>query len=520
MLVRHPHCLSARLVCFGTLLLATTAIGQISVSTVMFTGQHAPIPDAYFGGVYFPTLSNDGTVTFEARTYGERDLWSGSPGNLHAILLGGRRAPGTPDGVWFASCYAQASTAKSSSAVAALASLGGPGVDSTNDRGIWLTSGGALTLVARGGDHAPGTEDGVVFDSASLRSFRLNTSGDVAFNASVKGPGVSNAGVWRSDEGTLSLLARTGSAAPDTPTGTTFTGFFQPELDNVGRVAFRATVGGVGVDTSNSSGIWSEANGTLRLLARTGEQAPGAPAQTTFSSFGEMHAQDSGAVVFRATVATPGVDSTKTGIWSANSGAVEPLFQSGSQAPGMKEGVTMDLTSFDVNERQELALFASINDPETGRVPSIWSGLPGSLRLIAEQGMNAPGTTTSFTMFPSTLTSPYVTATNSINSSGQIVFRAMLDSPFDMGIWATDKNGLLQLIVRSGDLLEVAPNDFRTVRLLSGEQINDLGQIAFMAEFTDRSSGLFVATIPEPVSVVVFLAGISLTARRRLRRRA
>ncbi len=44
-------------------------------------------------------------------------------------------------------------------------SLNGTGVDDTNNRGLWSGTSGALTLVARTGDQAPGTDIGTVFES-------------------------------------------------------------------------------------------------------------------------------------------------------------------------------------------------------------------------------------------------------------------------------------------------------------------------------------------------------------------
>ena len=76
----------------------------------------------------------------------------------------------------------------------------------------------------------------------------------------------------------------------------------------------------------------------------------------------------------------------------------------------------------------------------------------------------------------------------------------------------------MQLIARRGDLLEVAPGDFRTIsglNLVNGFSLdsgtgnsdgrpsgfNNLGQLAFQASFTDGSSGIFVSNlvaVPEP----------------------
>src|SRR5213078_3480502 len=56
-----------------------------------------------------------------------------------------------------------------------------------------------------------------------------------------------------------------------------------------GQVAFRAELlqGFGGVIATNDTGIWSENNGTLILLAREGAQPPGAPAGARFADFNE-----------------------------------------------------------------------------------------------------------------------------------------------------------------------------------------------------------------------------------------
>ena len=106
-----------------------------------------------------------------------------------------------------------------------------------------------------------------------------------------------------------------------------------------------------------------------------------------------------------------------------------------------------------------------------------------------------------------------------LNDAGQTAFSAQLtgsgvDETNNQGIWATNPTGALQLIARTGDPLEVAPGDFRTINGLSfiadtgnsdgrPSGFNNLGQLAFRAVFTDESQGVFVSSlvaIPEPSS--------------------
>jgi hypothetical protein len=109
-----------------------------------------------------------------------------------------------------------------------------------------------------------------------------------------------------------------------------------------------------------------------------------------------------------------------------------------------------------------------------------------------------------------------------LNDVGQTAFFALLTdsegASAGRGIWATDRSGDLQLIVRSGDLMEVAPGDFRTIggieiapdRTGNGDgrpsYFNNRGQLAFAARFTDGTAGIFVSNrvaIPEPSALLL-----------------
>src|SRR5215470_12158493 len=83
------------------------------------------------------------------------------------IALSGRHAPGTPNGAMFAS-FADPTYSTSpmglddAGHVVFRANLaqGSGGVTADNDTGIWSEGGGALALLAREGDQAPGTGGG------------------------------------------------------------------------------------------------------------------------------------------------------------------------------------------------------------------------------------------------------------------------------------------------------------------------------------------------------------------------
>jgi hypothetical protein len=122
------------------------------------------------------------------------------------------------------------------------------------------------------------------------------------------------------------------------------------------------------------------------------------------------------------------------------------------------------------------------------------------------------------------------------NGQGQVAFFSGLrgegvDETNGSGLWATDPQGELVLIARTGDLLEVLPGDFRRIEHLSAEEwsgggdgrrvcFSENGELAFKAEFTDGSNGIFVAFVPEPATVTLLgiaLAGAFYDWRRRKR---
>jgi hypothetical protein len=71
-------------------------------------------------------------------------------------------------------------------------------------------------------------------------------------------------------------VARTGTTAPGT--STTFSAFGAVVIDSNGAVSFNASL------ADGGSGIFTDAGGTLALVARTGDAAPGT--SSTFSQFG------------------------------------------------------------------------------------------------------------------------------------------------------------------------------------------------------------------------------------------
>ena len=153
---------------------------------------------------------------------------------------------------------------------------------------------------------------------------------------------------------------------------------------------------------------------------------------------------------------------------------------------------------------------------------AIWLGLPNALQLIAREADPAPGLPQGVSF--DTLTDPKLSA------AGQVAFRATVigtgvTTDNDTGIWVMNPGGTLDLLAREGDLFDVDDGpgtDLRTIAFLSfpsngvGETLDPLNRVAFQASFTDGSSGIFVASVPEPAGIVA-VSGAALCLRRRRR---
>jgi hypothetical protein len=147
---------------------------------------------------------------------------------------------------------------------------------------------------------------------------------------------------------------------------------------------------------------------------------------------------------------------------------------------------------------------------------------------VAREGSPAPGTSTgvNFGSFGNVVT----------NASGQVAFSAILQTigggvtpSNDRGLWAQDPSGQLTLVVREGDSFTVSPGVVRTINSIAftadlspsgGEDGRDLSfnddfTLVFVLGFTNGTSGVFTATVPEPRMLGILLPAAAVIRRRR-----
>ncbi|MAT70694.1 MAG: hypothetical protein CMJ58_14360 [Planctomycetaceae bacterium] len=402
-------------------------------------------------------------------------------------------------------------------------------------------------LAALGSDHFP----------------TLNDSGGIAFGATIRTGTVEQANyqdsVWLARGGEATLVFTSGpNTADDNPLS--IKRLHRMRLNGNDEIAIQARASSPtsawDVDT-----IWKVGAAGPELIVRSGTPAPGTEGSIVFADqsgdiFGGINLNDSGQVAFSARISQASEPNRPSGggIWRGTSAAdLQPVIMTGDPAPALPDGFQVtQLKPFLMNDAGEIAVSlvaiqyvedaASGSLTEAGYRSGLFAGYTADdMRLVAEDGP-APDMPAGVNFAPLSQN-----RTNwpgiAINDAGRVAFGATfygegVDASERVGIYAEDRSGRLRLIVRTGDVLDVDDGpgaDLRTVKavnflsnIAAGYQphdgFNDAGYLAFSAEFTDGTSGVFVssaATVPEPagadlVSIALWAAVFS---RRSLVRR-
>jgi hypothetical protein len=442
------------------------------------------------------------------------------------------------------------------------ATLAGVAIDDDNRESFWLHRSGILSLITQAGRKAPDPVADLRFSHFET-PIALNRSGQAAFFARTRdkeGGFAEGSGIWAAGSGGVSIAANGNTPAVAGAPGVVFLpqSFEQPFANDAaispsGQTIFRGFLAGPSVDETNLNGLWSYSETTgLRLMQRAGEEAVGmsgalfrsfpsvptinAAGDTAFLAFFDhMHSRENGALASSAQEDTAEIG---LGLWLRRAaGELSHVFAIGDQAPGI-DGDVHFVDTFDpvMNATSRVAFLGAVRGEGVSAANELglWSsGLSPdkSLRLICRQGDAAPSSEHGFVF--GTFLEP------SLNAAGQATFMAsgyrlegetIVSSAF--GIWGQDRAGVLRLVARVGQSLEIAPGDERIIASLTfasktgGEDgrargLNDLGQVVLQASFTDGSSGIFVSdalSIPEAnYETLLFLAAacLRLTTRSR-----
>lgn len=489
MQISHPMRCCLFLSFFLPMTSATSSATEISLRTVAISGQTVPgrpdltlgfsLGDANLNPARVFDLNRQGQVAFTAElSSGAQAVFTEAGGQGLRIVAETNTTPadGDPsDPIRFISGVLindRGDTVFSASGLAG--------------SGIWHNQiADGNRLVARSAD-ALEPPRGRTFEDSRVSAAFLNEQGQIAFDVETRTGTVS---AWWERPGGLEILI---------PTDKGFVSTSVAALGNNGAVLIGALHEGSTCeprddDRDPHTGVWLRAPEGLWPVART----------DTSPQFGTCQ------------VAPLGIGSEGQVLFSAWNRSDPTYFA------WQADGTTTSLLTTDFTERNlnppavvSHVLSADLSDNGTfsavvsvARKLSLVSTIQGrGLETLLASGQPIPGTDLT---------------TN--DPLGSIEF--IMDRQDQMLIQATTKRGndvfesyLLRRpsgefveLVSVGDSLSVAPNDTRVVAQLSSlsygttsdggpTRFNDAGQFAFTAQFTDRSVGLFVLTVPEPTS--------------------
>jgi hypothetical protein len=249
-------------------------------------------------------MDNNGRVLYDVTLAGagvtaanDRSLWFYTPGSGSTLLVReGSPAPGTagatfgnPANTWLPGC-SPTSLTRGGKYEFASDLTGGDVTPGFNDSALYVGSvGGGVTMIARAGQPAPGTD--AFFRGFSPYYSLVNDAGDVAFQATLNGgtaDATNDSGIWIWRSGTLSLVVRSGAPVPGFPpipdvpvpqtTYNTFIGW-NMSFNDLGQILIQGNLlGGEirgGVDDSELL-VFDPIKGRI-VVARSGEDIEGVP---------------------------------------------------------------------------------------------------------------------------------------------------------------------------------------------------------------------------------------------------
>ncbi|WP_425399282.1 DUF7453 family protein [Aeoliella sp.] len=387
---------------------------------------------------------------------------------------------------------------------------------------------GRTDILLREGDMPTGQSEVALASITSVGVNGFSASGNfLAARGTLRGPNVTSDNdniLYRlTESGSLDIILREGDPLPATTAGEKYgRAISSVAINQYGHLAFLAEVDDPRRIIGNDTAVFgSSISSQPLLIAREGLVAPGfLYADVFYDDLGSTPVVGpSGEVVFHAELR--GATTSRNAIFRGDVDDVELVIKQGDAFNNGPDGLTLfDAYSLVVNSKGHLAFNGEVAGIEFGELSGegvFKEDTVGEIAIVALAGQQAPGVAQGERF--------YSFQPVSTNRLGQTAFEAWLTQPLTdrrgrTAIFAEDIRGNLQLIVAAGEEMNVSDDpfvqDLRTVtRLVMTEQsgnadgrrsgFNDLGQLAFYAEFTDGSSGFFVANavaVAEPSSIV------------------
>ena len=190
----------------------------------------------------------------------------------------------------------------------------GPGIDYSNDGSLWYGPPGAIQMLAREGDQAPGMAPGVVYVDVTPLAV-VSETGLIAFAAYVAGPGIvayENDGVlYCGYPGEFQKVMQTGEPVPEIGADVYLDGMYAPGafMSDNGTLCIGADICGPELD-SHARAYWVGPPENLELVIWHGMPAPGCPTcdpAVILAWASWISCNDVGQVAFNGRMSGPGI---------------------------------------------------------------------------------------------------------------------------------------------------------------------------------------------------------------------
>ncbi len=427
-------------------------------------------------------------------------LWAGGalgqvspPAVIELVAHEGDPAPGMP-GVTLLSVIHPVMDAAGN--VLFRGTLGGPGIDTSNDTALFYGPPGAVQPLIWKGEPAPDMPEGFVIAELPITAENVSEGADaepawIAFTAGVAGPGivpgVNSRVLFVGPPGDFRKVLQAGDQAPNCEPGVTIAEApFGGRLSDNGTLYVSADLVGSGVPYDKARWIGTRDN--LELVYRKGMQAPGCDPGVVFASVDTIRHNDAGQIAFRGLLAGIGVTSgNNTGRWLGGPGTLTKISRDGDQVPDMDEGVTWKIAAGIVTTTNTPPGLAWGDIAESGDVQGkgvtgdndcvlFLGDYDGGLQLIAREGDPAPeaGPDVTFAGF----------AYCWINNQAEAFYLVKYAGPgiTDSNKWATyfGPYGAGELTQRDGDPAPTFPPEVTLWRIAAAgglAAMNDVGDV-------------------------------------------
>jgi hypothetical protein len=310
--------------------------------------------------------------------------------------------------------------------------INGKVVFDVNSENIFASNTRETIPLVQNGDPAPGGGTLIPLVPADV-----NNGATIAYLAFMNGS-TATQGIFRTNGSGTVAIARDDV---DAPTGGSFISLRDPVINDFGQVAFEAEMSG----GTRDFGIFLGDGGDLVPVFVANQNAPGGG---TFSDFGDPVINVRGQV---AAVASLANSASLIGLFVGDGTNAIAIALEGQPAPkgGNYDSRLAFLQPLRLNDRGEVAFHVGLTGGTSGQ--GIFRGDGEQTTTIALAGATAPGTTGTFAAFHDI----------KLGNDGRIAFIATLtlgvggvDSSNNMGIWTGTSDEDLQLVRRTGDVID------------------------------------------------------------------